>query len=194
MPLRKMGDAFEIHDLDSALRVLFDLRMSRHLFIGDELLEKLRFNLYAAMQHISQLTLKLRPIIRIGRTIVVGKNPMQEVVIAGAARTPVGAFNGGLSGVAASYLGTVAIKEALKRAKTDAADVDEVLLGQILTAGTGQNPARQAAIEAGVPVEATAVQINQLCGSGLRAVAMGMQSIKLGDTDVVVAGGQESMS
>ena len=119
---------------------------------------------------------------------------MKEVVIAGAARTPVGAFNGGLSGVAASYLGTVAIKEALKRAKTDAADVDQVLLGQILTAGAGQNPARQAAIEAGIPVEATAVQINQLCGSGLRTVAMGMQSIKLGDTDVVVAGGQESMS
>ena len=104
---------------------------------------------------------------------------MKEVVIAGAARTPVGAFNGGLSGVAASYLGTVAIKEALKRAKTDAADVDEVLLGQILTAGAGQNPARQAAIEAGIPVEATAVQVNQLCGSGLRTVAMGMQSIKL---------------
>ena len=119
---------------------------------------------------------------------------MKEVVIAGAARTPVGAFNGGLSGVAASYLGTVAIKEALRRAKTDATDVDEVLLGQILTAGTGQNPARQAAVDAGVPVEATAVQVNQLCGSGLRTVAMGMQSIKLGDTDVVVAGGQESMS
>ena len=119
---------------------------------------------------------------------------MKEVVIAGAARTPVGAFNGGLSGVAASYLGTVAIKEALKRAKTEAADVDEVLLGQILTAGAGQNPARQAAIEAGIPVEATAVQVNQLCGSGLRTVAMGMQSIKLGDTDVIVAGGQESMS
>ena len=119
---------------------------------------------------------------------------MKEVVIAGAARTPVGAFNGGLSDLAASYLGTVAIKEALKRAKTDAADVDEVLLGQILTAGAGQNPARQAAIEAGIPVEATAVQINQLCGSGLRTVALGMQSIKLGDTDVVVAGGQESMS
>ena len=119
---------------------------------------------------------------------------MKEVVIAGAARTPIGAFNGGLSDLAASYLGTVAIKEALKRAKTDAADVDEVLLGQILTAGAGQNPARQAAIEAGIPVEATAVQINQLCGSGLRTVALGMQSIKLGDTDVVVAGGQESMS
>jgi len=132
--------------------------------------------------------------IRIGRTIVIEESPMKEVVIAGAARTPVGAFNGGLSGVAASYLGTVAIKEALKRAKTDAADVDEVLLGQILTAGAGQNPARQAAIEAGIPVEATAVQINQLCGSGLRTVAMGMQSVKLGDTDVVVAGGQESMS
>ncbi len=119
---------------------------------------------------------------------------MREVVIASAARTPVGAFNGGLSSVSASYLGTVAIKEALKRAKTDAADVDEVLLGQILTAGTGQNPARQAAIEAGIPVEATAVQVNQLGGSGLRTVAMGMQSIKLGDTDVIVAGGQESMS
>ena len=119
---------------------------------------------------------------------------MKDVVIAGAARTPVGKFNGGLSGVAASYLGTVVIKEALRRAKTDAADVDEVLLGQILTAGTGQNPARQAAVDAGIPVEATAVQVNQLCGSGLRTVAMGMQSIKLGDTDVVVAGGQESMS
>ena len=119
---------------------------------------------------------------------------MREVVIASAARTPVGAFNGGLSSVPASYLGTVAIKEALRRAKTDAADVDEVLLGQILTAGTGQNPARQAAVDAGIPVEATAVQVNQLCGSGLRTVAMGMQSIKLGDTDVIVAGGQESMS
>jgi acetyl-CoA C-acetyltransferase len=119
---------------------------------------------------------------------------MNEVVIAGAARTPVGAFNGGLSSVPASYLGTVAIKEALRRAKTDAADVDEVLMGQILTAGMGQNPARQAAVDAGIPVEATAVQVNQLCGSGLRTVAMGMQSIKTGDAGVIVAGGQESMS
>ena len=87
---------------------------------------------------------------------------MRDVVIAGAARTPVGAFNGGLSGVAASYLGTVAIEEALRRAKTDATDVDEVLLGQILTAGTGQNPARQAAVDAGIPVEATAVQVMRL--------------------------------
>ena len=119
---------------------------------------------------------------------------MSEIVIAGAARTPVGAFNGGLSSVAASYLGTVAIKEALRRAAVEPADVDEVIMGQILTAGTGQNPARQAAIDAGIPVEKTAYQINQLCGSGLRTVALGFQSIQLGDCDIVVAGGQESMS
>ncbi len=119
---------------------------------------------------------------------------MAEVVIAGAARTPVGAFNGGLSSVPASYLGTVAIKEAMQRAKVDAQEVDEAILGQILTAGAGQNPARQAAVEAGIPVERTAYQINQLCGSGLRSVALGYQAIQLGDSNVVVAGGQESMS
>ena len=119
---------------------------------------------------------------------------MVEIVIAGAARTPVGAFNGGLSSVAASYLGTVAIKEALRRADVDPKDVDEVIMGQILTAGTGQNPARQAAVDAGIPVEKTAYQINQLCGSGLRTVALGFQSVQLGDCDIVVAGGQESMS
>ncbi len=119
---------------------------------------------------------------------------MTDVVIAGAARTPVGAFSGGLSGVAASYLGTVAIKEALSRAKVDPTEVDEVILGQILTAGTGQNPARQAAMGAGVPHEKTAYQINQLCGSGLRSVALGYQAIQTGDSDIVVAGGQESMS
>ena len=119
---------------------------------------------------------------------------MTDVVIAGAARTPVGAFNGGLAKVAASYLGTVAITEAMKRAKVEPADVDEAILGQILIAGTGQNPARQAAIGAGIPVEKTAYQINQLCGSGLRSVALGYQAIQLGDSDVVVAGGQESMS
>src|SRR3546814_11602616 len=102
---------------------------------------------------------------------------MTEVVIAGAVRTPVGAFNGGLSTVPASYLGTVAIKEALRRAKVEAGEVDEVVMGQILTAGTGQNPARQAAVEAGIPVEKTAYQINQLCGSGLRTVALGYQAI-----------------
>ncbi len=119
---------------------------------------------------------------------------MSEIVIASAARTPVGAFNGGLSTVAASHLGAVAIREALRRADVDAGDVDEVILGQILSAGTGQNPARQAAMEAGIPFEKTAYAVNQLCGSGLRTVALGMQSILTGDCDIVVAGGQESMS
>jgi acetyl-CoA C-acetyltransferase len=119
---------------------------------------------------------------------------MTDVVIVGAARTPVGAFNGALSSVPASYLGQVAIAEALKRAKVDAKEVTEVILGQILTAGAGQNPARQAAVNAGIPVEKTAYAINQLCGSGLRAVALGFQAIKVGDSEIVVAGGQESMS
>ncbi|MFQ5775928.1 MAG: acetyl-CoA C-acyltransferase, partial [Kiloniellaceae bacterium] len=119
---------------------------------------------------------------------------MTEIVIAGAARTPVGAFNGGLSSVSASYLGTVAIQEAMKRASVDPAEVDEAIMGQILTAGAGQNPARQAAVAAGIPVEKTAFQINQLCGSGLRSVALGYQAIRLGEADIVVAGGQESMS
>ena len=119
---------------------------------------------------------------------------MTDVVIAGAVRTPVGAFGGGLSSVAASYLGTVAIKEAMTRAKVAPEEVDEAIIGQILTAGTGQNPARQAAVGAGLPVEKTAYQVNQLCGSGLRTVALGYQAIKVGDSGIVVAGGQESMS
>ncbi len=119
---------------------------------------------------------------------------MTDVVIAGAARTPVGAFNGGLAKAAASYLGSVAIKEALSRAKVAAGEVDEAILGQILIAGAGQNPARQAALGAGIPAEKTAYQINQLCGSGLRSVALGTQAIQLGDSSIVVAGGQESMS
>ena len=119
---------------------------------------------------------------------------MSEVVIAGAARTPIGAFSGALSSVSASYLGEVAIREAMSRAKVEASDVTEVVLGQILTAGTGQNPARQAAVNAGIPVERTAYNINQLCGSGLRAVALGYQAIKLGDASIIVAGGQENMS
>jgi len=119
---------------------------------------------------------------------------MTDVVIASAARTPVGAFSGSLSSVPASYLGSVAIKEALSRAKTDPTEVDEAVLGQILTAGAGQNPARQAAMGADIPAEKTAIQINQLCGSGLRAVAMGYQAIQTGDASIVVAGGQESMS
>ncbi len=119
---------------------------------------------------------------------------MVDVVIAGAARTPIGAFNGGLSSVPAHVLGEAAIREALKRAHVDPAEVSEVVLGQVLTAGTGQNPARQAAIAAGVPVERTAYAINQLCGSGLRTVALGYQAIAMGDAEIVVAGGQESMS
>jgi acetyl-CoA C-acetyltransferase len=119
---------------------------------------------------------------------------MSDIVIASAVRTPVGSFNGTLSSVAASYLGSVAIREAMKRAKVEGGDVDEAILGQILTAGAGQNPARQAAVEAGIPVEKTAIQINQLCGSGLRSVALGFQAIQVGDAAIVVAGGQESMS
>jgi len=119
---------------------------------------------------------------------------MTEVVIAGAARTPVGAFNGGLSSVPAHFLGQVAIAEVLKRASVDPKEVSEVILGQILTAGEGQNPARQASIAAGIPVEVTAYGVNQLCGSGLRTVALGYQAIRNGDSKIVVAGGQESMS
>lgn len=117
-----------------------------------------------------------------------------DIVIVGAARTPVGSFNGALSSLPAHELGAIAVKAALTRAKVDAADVDEVILGQILTAGQGQNPARQAAIKAGIPQEATAWGLNQLCGSGLRAVAIGLQQIANGDAKVIVAGGQESMS
>ncbi len=119
---------------------------------------------------------------------------MTDIVIAAAARTPVGSFNGALSSVSAHYLGQVAILEAMKRANVAPGDVDEAILGQILTAGQGQNPARQAAIGAGIPVEKTAYGINQLCGSGLRAVALGFQAIRNGDSNIVVAGGQESMS
>lgn len=117
-----------------------------------------------------------------------------SIVVAGAARTPVGSFNGAFANVPAHELGAAAIAEALARAKVEGAEVDEVILGQILTAAQGQNPARQAAMAAGIPQEATAWGLNQLCGSGLRAVAVGMQQIASGDAQVVVAGGQESMS
>ena len=118
----------------------------------------------------------------------------EEIVIASAARTPVGSFGGGLSSLPAHTLGQAAIEAALARAQVDASDVSEVILGQILTAGAGQNPARQASIAAGIPVEAPAWSMNQLCGSGLRAVALGAQQIKDGSSSIVVAGGQESMS
>ena len=119
---------------------------------------------------------------------------MNDIVIAAAARTPVGAFNGGLSSLPAHDLGQIAIEEAMRRASVDAHEVDEVVMGQILAAGAGQNPARQAAVNAGIPVERTAYGVNQLCGSGLRTVALGYQAIRLGDSDIVVAGGHESMS
>jgi acetyl-CoA C-acetyltransferase len=117
-----------------------------------------------------------------------------DIVIASAARTPVGSFNGAFASLPAHELGAVAIKGALDRAGVAPDDVDEVIMGQILAAAQGQNPARQAAMAAGVPKEATAWGLNQLCGSGLRAVAIGMQQIVSGDADIIVAGGQESMS
>jgi acetyl-CoA C-acetyltransferase len=118
----------------------------------------------------------------------------KDIVIVAAARTPVGSFNGAFGNLPAHELGAVAIKAALERAKVKPDEVDEVILGQILSAGEGQNPARQAAMKAGVPQEKTAWGLNQLCGSGLRAVALGMQQIANGDADIIVAGGQESMS
>ncbi|MFN3625389.1 MAG: acetyl-CoA C-acetyltransferase [Hyphomicrobium sp.] len=116
------------------------------------------------------------------------------IVIASAARTPVGAFNGSLSSLPGHELGKVAITAALERAGVQPGEVSEVILGQVLTAGQGQNPARQAAIAAGIPVDSPAFGINQVCGSGLRAVALGAQQILTGEAKIVVAGGQESMS
>jgi acetyl-CoA C-acetyltransferase len=119
---------------------------------------------------------------------------MEEVVIVSAARTPVGSFNGAFSGLPAHKLGEVALRAALARAKLDGGEVSEVILGQVLTAAQGQNPARQASIAAGLPIATPAWGINMVCGSGLRAVALGAQAIRNGDSRVVVAGGQESMS
>jgi acetyl-CoA C-acetyltransferase len=117
-----------------------------------------------------------------------------SIVVASAARTPVGSFNGAFANTPAHELGAVAVREALARSGVDPREVDEVILGQILAAGAGQNPARQAAMAAGVPQEATAWGLNQLCGSGLRTIAIGMQQIAAGDAKIIVAGGQESMS
>ena len=116
------------------------------------------------------------------------------IVVASAARTAVGSFNGAFANTPAHELGAVVIKEALARAGVDGQEVDEVILGQVLTAGQGQNPARQASIAAGLPKETTAWGLNQVCGSGLRAIAIGMQQIASGDARIIVAGGQESMS
>lgn len=117
-----------------------------------------------------------------------------DVVIVSAARTPVGSFSGAFANTPAHELGAVVISDALKRAGVEPSDVDEVVFGQVLTAGTGQNPARQAAMDAGIPESSTAWTLNQVCGSGLRTVAIGMQQIAVGDADVIVAGGQENMS
>src|SRR2546425_12155487 len=117
-----------------------------------------------------------------------------DIVIVSAVRTPVGAFNGAFAALPAHELGKFAIKETLKRAGVEGAQVSEVVLGQILTAGQGQNPARQASIGAGIPVETPAWGVNQLCGSGLRAVAFGLQQIANGDGKIVAARGQEPMS
>ncbi|AEH85834.1 MULTISPECIES: acetyl-CoA C-acetyltransferase [Mesorhizobium] len=117
-----------------------------------------------------------------------------SIVIASAARTAVGSFNGAFAATPAHELGAVVVKELLARAGVEAAEVDEVILGQVLTAAQGQNPARQASIMAGLPKETTAWGLNQVCGSGLRAIALGMQQIATGDAKVIVAGGQESMS
>ena len=119
---------------------------------------------------------------------------LKEVVIIEAVRTPIGTYNGSLKEIKAHQLGSVVIKEVLERSKIEREEVDEVIMGQVLTAGTGQNPARQAAIDAGVPITKPAYIINQVCGSGLRAVISGFQSIRLGESTNVISGGQENMS
>jgi acetyl-CoA C-acetyltransferase len=123
-----------------------------------------------------------------------GGSNVEEVVIVAGARTPVGTFNGAFATLPAHQLGRVVIEAALKRAQVEASEVSEAILGQVLTAAQGQNPARQAAIAAGLPIATPAWGINMVCGSGLRAVALGAQAIKNGDSRIVVAGGQESMS
>jgi len=119
---------------------------------------------------------------------------MSDVVIVSAARTPVGSFNGSFSDMSAADLGSIAIKEAINRAKIKISDVSEVIMGQVLTASCGQNPARQASINAGIPNEVTAITINQVCGSGIRSIALGWQSIINNESEIVVAGGQENMT
>ncbi|MFD2183505.1 acetyl-CoA C-acetyltransferase [Rhodoplanes azumiensis] len=119
---------------------------------------------------------------------------MTDVVIVSATRTPIGSFNGTLSPLSAAELGQIVIADALRRAAVAPGEVDEVVFGQVLTAGQGQNPARQAAVKAGIPVEKTALTVNQVCGSGLRTVALAAQAIALGDASIMIAGGQESMT
>ena len=121
-------------------------------------------------------------------------NKSKEVVVVNAVRTPIGAYKGSLKNIKSHHLGSIVIKEVLKRSNFDKDEIDEVIMGQVLTAGVGQNPARQAAINAGIPFSKPAHIINQVCGSGLRAVISGYQSIKLGDATNIISGGQENMS
>jgi acetyl-CoA C-acetyltransferase len=118
----------------------------------------------------------------------------REAVIVSACRTPLGAFNGSLTGIGATRLGGLAIQEAIKRAGIDKAEVDEVIMGQVLPCGYGQNPGRQAALQAGVPYEAQCITVNKVCGSGLKAVMLAAQAIQLHDADIIIAGGMENMS
>ena len=121
-------------------------------------------------------------------------NKLKEVVIVSAVRTPIGAYKGSLKNIRADQLGSIAIKEILKITKFNKDEIDEVIMGQVLTAGGGQNPARQAAINAGIPFSKPSHIVNQVCGSGLRAVISGYQLIKLGDAKNIISGGQENMS
>ena len=118
----------------------------------------------------------------------------KDVVIVSAIRTPIGTYKGSLKEIRSDQLGSIVIKEVLKIHNFDKEDIDEVIMGQVLTAGTGQNPARQASLNAGIPISKPAYIVNQVCGSGLRAVISGYQSIKLGDVKNVITGGQENMS
>ena len=122
------------------------------------------------------------------------RNKSKEVVIVSAIRTPIGTYQGSLKNMKSHELGSIVIKEILERSKFDKDEIDEVIMGQVLTAGAGQNPARQAAINAGIPISKPAHMINQVCGSGLRAVISGYQSIKLGESKNIISGGQENMS
>jgi acetyl-CoA C-acetyltransferase len=121
-------------------------------------------------------------------------NKSKEVVIVAAVRTPIGSYKGSLKNIKADQLGSIVINEVLKKSKFNKEEIDEVIMGQVLTTGGGQNPARQAAINAGLPVSKPAHIVNQVCGSGLRAVVSGYQSIKLGEVKNVISGGQENMS
>ena len=121
-------------------------------------------------------------------------NKLKEVVIISAIRTPIGIYKGSLKNIKSDQLGSIVIKEVLKKSKFTAEEIDEVIMGQVLTAGAGQNPARQAAVNAGIPISKPAHIVNQVCGSGLRAVISGYQSIKLGESNNVISGGQENMS